>query len=66
MGSRVPWRFFTGLVLVAWAAGLTFSAQAQVHAQTQAPSSALVELSPSEKAYLVAHNPVSLCVDPDW
>lgn len=66
MGSGVPWRLLVGSALVAWAAGLTFSAQAQVDAQTHAPSPPRVELSPSEKAYLVAHNPVSLCVDPDW
>lgn len=30
------------------------------------PARALVALSPDEQAYLAAHGPVTLCVDPDW
>ena len=37
-----------------------------VAALAQGPGSATVTLTDTERAYLVAHNPISLCVDPDW
>lgn len=35
-----------------------------VHASSQSVTS--VHLNDSERAYLLAHNPIPLCVDPDW